>query len=56
MDDIIGIRLKDIHSIVPKRLAQVLEEEGVHTVGQLDSLDMEEFNKSLENIDSIDTL
>ena len=48
MDDINGIRLKDIYSIVPKRLAQVLEEEGVHTVGQLDSLDMEEFNKYRE--------
>ena len=48
MDNINGIRLKDIYSIVPKRLAQVLEEEGVHTVGQLDSLDMEEFNKYRE--------
>ena len=48
MDDINGIRLKDIYSIVPKRLAQVLKEEGVHTVGELDSLDMEEFNKYRE--------
>ena len=48
MDNINGIRLKDIYSIVPKRLAQVLEEEGVHTVGQLHSLDMEEFNKYRE--------
>jgi len=48
MDNINSIRLKDIYSIVPKRLAQVLEEEGVHTVGQLDSLDMEEFNKYRE--------
>ena len=48
MDDINGIRLKDIYSIVPKRLAQVLEEEGIHTVGELDSLNMEEFNKHME--------
>jgi hypothetical protein len=48
MDDISGIRLKDIYSIVPKRLAQILEDEGIHTVGELDSLDMEEFNKYRE--------
>jgi hypothetical protein len=48
MDDINGIRLKDLYSIVPKRLAQVLEEEGIHTVGELDSLNMEEFNKHME--------
>ena len=42
------IRLKDIQNIVPKRLVHVLEKEGVFTVGDLDSLDMEEFNRYRE--------
>ena len=48
MDDINGIRLKDIYNIVPKRLAKVLEGEGIYTIGELESLDLEEFNKYQE--------
>jgi hypothetical protein len=48
MDDINGIRLKDIYNIVPKQLAKVLEGEGIYTIGELESLDLEEFNKYQE--------